>query len=857
MRYFGMLASLFVATALCQMTPTFRVETLVGADIPSAVPGVEWNLSQIYTMAAGPDGSVWFQERGWRKLTPDGRLQAVPIQGVLGSECDYSCCRSNPYYRVTISADGLPHIFDPWCDVIRRLHPDGRHEIVAGKVSRGGSPSGNGGPAKDAQLGSISSMAFDGQGNLYLLDSGVVRKIDLRGVITEFAKPPFSSRALAVNRQGAVFVAETTIPHRILKFEPDGTSSLFATGNGDPTWSLAELAVDGAGNIYGRGIGGQPIFKLTPEGKLQAIPNTSNFADGFAVDRAGNVYFSDTQISVSVADPQGRVRRVAGGGQMGMYAGNAKYVDFFPKLYAVAIPNSQGMWLGLSDSFQAQGLYLLDPSSRIQRIVPDDNVRSMAFDSTASLYYTGGGEVLKLDSAHNGARVSVVPALSRLSSTSGLALDSQDRLYLSYALAQQHVARFDPRTAERTVVAGNGIAGDSGDGGLATAAQLQAPGGLAVDRDGSVYIADYGAHRVRKVDPGGRISTVAGTGLPGIGAEGVAANTTPLSAPTSVAMDAFGNLFIAEWSNLINRIRLMDRRGIIRTIAGGLSSTGLEDGTLSTEAKLDGPTHLQISRDGTIYFVDGKRRAMKLIPEITEYPRTTVPGIVHAATSQSGAVSPGMILTIFGRNIGPANLVKGAAANGRLGNTAGQTSARFDGVPAPILYASLGQIGVMVPYAVTPGKRTTLVIVVDQAESTPVELDVVAARPGLFTANSSGRGPGAILNQNGSLNSASNPAQAGSIVVLYGTGEGQTTPAGSDGRIATGTTLPRPRQPVAVTICGKSAEILYAGAAPGAAAGLLQVNARVPSACAGQRAAEVLLTVGSATSPAEVTVAVE
>ena len=567
MRLLCLLTSLFLNVALSQTISTFRVETLAGADIPGSVPGLNWDLSQkIWTMAAGPDGSVWFQERGWRKLTPDGRLQTVPIQGAFGPECDISCCRPAAYFRIVISPEGLPHIFDPVCEVVRRIQPDGKNEIVVGKVSRLGLPNGNGGSAKDAQLGVILSMAFDPQGNLYLLGTGVIRKIDTRGVITEFVKLPFRGSGLAVNRQGAVFVAETAIPHRIMKFEPDGKSSLYATGNGDPNWSLDEVVFDGAGNLYGRGKPGQPILRLTPEGKLQAVPNTVNYADGFAVDRAGNVYFNDSRFSLSVADSQGRIRRVAGSGQTAMDAGKGvKYADL-GSLRAVSVPNQQGLWLGFNEpSYPGpglKGLYLLDPSSRIQRIV-EDSIDGVAVDSTGSPYYKRYSDVFKLDSARNGAPVLVVPQFGT-SYTAAFALDSMDRFYTTHALytyrgpyigseiSQQHVDRLDPRTGERTILAGNGTAGDSGDGGLATAAQLRQPVGVAVDRDGSVFIADLDAHRVRKVDPAGRISTVAGTGVRGIGAEGVTANTTPLSGPWSVAVDTFGNLYVAESSRLIN-----------------------------------------------------------------------------------------------------------------------------------------------------------------------------------------------------------------------------------------------------------------------------------------------------------------
>jgi uncharacterized protein (TIGR03437 family) len=215
-----------------------------------------------------------------------------------------------------------------------------------------------------------------------------------------------------------------------------------------------------------------------------------------------------------------------------------------------------------------------------------------------------------------------------------------------------------------------------------------------------------------------------------------------------------------------------------------------------------------------------------------------------------------MLLTIFGSNLGRASIDRADVANGRLGTLAGPTSVMFDGVPASMVYSSAGQVAVLVPYSARPGRKLSMVVGVDLAESVPVELDVVESRPGLFTADSSGKGQGAILNENGSVNSTSNPAAAGSIVVLFGTGEGQTSPGGVDGRIAASAPFPRPLLQVGVTICGQTAQVLYAGAAPSLPSGVMQVNARIPAACAGLSSAEVRVSVGSSASPTGVTVAV-
>jgi uncharacterized protein (TIGR03437 family) len=132
---------------------------------------------------------------------------------------------------------------------------------------------------------------------------------------------------------------------------------------------------------------------------------------------------------------------------------------------------------------------------------------------------------------------------------------------------------------------------------------------------------------------------------------------------------------------------------------------------------------------------------------------------------------------------------------------------------------------------------------------------LTAAAPALFSANSSGKGNGAILNQDTSVNSPSNPAAKGSIVVLYGTGEGQTNPRGVDGRIAS-SVFPKPLGSVSVTIGGIAAQVLYAGAAPGLVAGVFQINATLPPGVP-SGAVSVVVTVGTASSQPGLTLSVQ
>ena len=140
-------------------------------------------------------------------------------------------------------------------------------------------------------------------------------------------------------------------------------------------------------------------------------------------------------------------------------------------------------------------------------------------------------------------------------------------------------------------------------------------------------------------------------------------------------------------------------------------------------------------------------------------------------------------------------------------------------------------------------------------KSNSLTVPVVQSSPGLLSHDSSGAGPGVILDPAGNLNSAANPAPRGTAVVIYATGEGQTSPAGVDGKLANAP-YPKPLLPISISIDGVDAEIDYAGAAPGLVSGLLQINARIPDG-ARSGAVPVSLKVGSFQSQTSVTVAVQ
>jgi uncharacterized protein (TIGR03437 family) len=266
------------------------------------------------------------------------------------------------------------------------------------------------------------------------------------------------------------------------------------------------------------------------------------------------------------------------------------------------------------------------------------------------------------------------------------------------------------------------------------------------------------------------------------------------------------------------------------------------------------PTNTTSVRSGYIIIADQIFQLMQAGRPALLFDKSAV---LNSASFVNGPVAPGEIITIFGSGLGP-----NAGASYQLNpgsksipNAIAGVQVLFDGQPAPMIYASPSQINVIVPYEVSGQPSTQMQVQYLGFPSSPVSLDVVPTAPALFTLDGSGSGQGAILNQDTSANNVSNPAAKGSVVVLWGTGEGQTVPLGVDGKLS-GPPLPKPAVQVSVTIGGLPAVIQYAGEAPGLPAGVLQVNAVVPDGVA-SGAQPVVVRIGAAQSSDRVTVAIQ
>ena len=186
-------------------------------------------------------------------------------------------------------------------------------------------------------------------------------------------------------------------------------------------------------------------------------------------------------------------------------------------------------------------------------------------------------------------------------------------------------------------------------------------------------------------------------------------------------------------------------------------------------------------------------------------------------------------------------------ANGAFATQLAGTTVSFNGVAAPVVYSSATQVNAIVPYSVAPTTANVTAAYQGQV-SASFTVSVAASSPGFFTLNGTGAGEAASINaKDGTLNTAANPVKIGDYISLFATGEGQTTPAGVDGKLAT-VPLPSPNLAVVATVGGIPAIVQYKGGVFGTIAGLMQVNVQVPAGVSPGGYVPVTLRVGNAST---------
>ncbi len=247
-------------------------------------------------------------------------------------------------------------------------------------------------------------------------------------------------------------------------------------------------------------------------------------------------------------------------------------------------------------------------------------------------------------------------------------------------------------------------------------------------------------------------------------------------------------------------------------------------------------------------------------------PLPTLTRVTNAASYAQGSIAPGEIITLFAADtthpIGPVTPVGLAldSSTGKVATTLGGVQVLINGYAAPLIYVSATQISAVVPYELAQFTSAQVLVKFLGQSSNGVSVNVTTTAPGLFTANSSGTGPGAILNSNSTVNTPNNPATRGDTVVIYMTGEGQTSPAGVTGKVTTVAAPPQPLTPgpllqVSVSIGGQAANWSFAGEAPGFVSGVMQLNVQVPTnISAGDQ--PIMVSIGTNPSQNGVTVSV-
>ena len=737
-----------------------------------------------------------------RRISKSGVITTVAGNGTQGYSGDGDLATAaqltGPIVGMAIDVGGNLYFGDN--HRIRRVAANGIITTVAGTGTQG--YSGDGGPATTAQLTGPGSLAVDLTGNVYFGDSNRVRRITTNGIVTTVAGtggycdlgdggPATAAGLIGINGLAAdvmsnVYIAEY---NRIRKVATNGIITTVA-GNGGCCYS---------------GDGG-------PATNAQL-----NLLEGATADRSGNVYIADTF--------NNRIRKVATNGIITTVAGNGTpgfSGDGGPATSA-SLHRASGV---AADEFG--NLYIADADKhRVRKVAANGVITTIAGNGTPG------------DSGDGSQAIN-----AQLQSPSKIAVDAAGNLFIRVG----HRIRKIATNGIITTIAGNGNPGYSGDGGPALNAQLNFVGHFAVDVEGNLYLPDFFNNRIRKVATNGIITTVAGNGNPGYSGDGGPATNAQITEPRGVALDAAGNLYIAEF----RRIRKVSANGIITTIGGSGAYGYSGDGGPALDAKFRDVVSISVDAIGSIYLAERLNNAIRVLKPIA--PLLAVSASANAASNLTGSVAPGEIVVVYGSGIGPAQLaVARVDAQGRYGTTLAGTRVLFNGTPARMLYSWVTQASAIVPYNLS-GTSASIQIEYQGAKSDPISVSVAPSAPGLFTLDATGKGQAAAFNEDGSLNTASRPAKGGTFVSLYATGEGQTSPGGVDGQPAT-PPFPKPLLPVQVTIDGKPAEVTYAGGAPGIVAGLMQINARIPTnAQIGN--VPVVITVASASSQAGVTIAV-
>ncbi len=508
-----------------------------------------------------------------------------------------------------VAVDGSDDLFiaDQYNNVIRRV--DGTTGIittVAGNYNLGYTYSGDGSAATAAGLYEPAGIAVDASGDLFITDSGsnVIRLVNAQTQIITTVAGNDSGIAGYTGDGGAATSAELNL----------GVLGIIGTAG--------KVAVDSAGDIFIPDISNNRIRRV--DGTTGTITTYAGggsggdggpalnaitvFPDSLAVDASGNLYIDDTT--------EGRIRQVdASTGDITTVAGDGLALPFAA---------SGDSATSASFAFTVNGIALDSSANLLISDTWDDLVLRVSASTGVITVVAGGGACPYpnpgrcLGAGYVGDGGAATSAL--LDGPRSLAVDTNGNLFIDDR-GDNRIRRVDATTGIITTVAGIGNAGFSGDGGLATSAQLDMPVCMTLDSSNNILICD-GA-RVRRVSAQtGNITTIAGNGSSVFGGDGGPATSAGID-PLNLAADAQGNIFIADAFN--QRIRRVDASsGMISTVAGSGPiasinpvSTLSGDGGPATNATLNYPYAVQVDHSGNLYIADAANNRVR---EVSTFP---------------------------------------------------------------------------------------------------------------------------------------------------------------------------------------------------------------------------------------------
>jgi hypothetical protein len=582
-------------------------------------------------------------------------------RGYSGDNGPAASAQLNSPTGVAVDAAGsVVYIADTGNHCIRKVS-NGFITTVAGNGTPG--YSGDNGPAASAQLKYPKGVAVDSAGNLYIADTSNQRiRMVLNGTITTVAgngTEGFSGDnglatgaqlnspgSIAVDSAFNLYIADT-YNQRIREVLSNGAIIATVAGNGTAGYSgegpattvqlnyPEGVAVDAAGNLYIADTNNNRIRKVSNgamttvagngtagySGDGQATSAQLNYPGGVAVDAAGNLYVADTNNNRIREVSSGVITTVAGGGASFGDGGPATGAQLFNP-YGVAVDAAGNLYIADSGNSRirkvSNGIVTTVAGNGTQGFSGDNgaatsaqlsNPYGVAVDSAGNLYVADSGNS-RIRKVTNGTIATVagngtqgfsgdngVATSAQLNNPFGVAVDSIGNLYIADS-GNSRIRMVSNGVI--TTVAGNGAYGYSGDGGLATSAQLGGPDGVAVDSAGDLYIADTGASRLRMVS-NGVITTVAGNGTQGFSGDGGPATSAQFKDLTGVAVDSAGNLYIGDTEN--NRIRKVSS-GVITTVAGNGTPGFSGDNGLAASAEMDNPFGVAVDVAGAVYVAD-------------------------------------------------------------------------------------------------------------------------------------------------------------------------------------------------------------------------------------------------------------